>query len=187
MANTEARRGLINPRLKTGGTPFTETRPVESGYKTILYPGQLIRVLADGTVELGQADASATTLGICQSFLPAPSTAATGQVNEVQVVTDLGNTIWEVQLSTSVTGQTIVGMNVSMQAMGTVNTTSNQSRMYGGTPVTTAQPWRIIGFPGDTANEKGNANMRVLLQHIAFNDTSAAFSAYDSYSEAPGI
>ncbi len=163
-ANTEARKGLVNPRLITGGSPHIETRPVVATYTTIFYPGQLVAVVADGTVIQKIVDANNTYLGVCMSFLPAASTGAVAQVDEVQIVTDMHNTIWELQVSTSLTGTTLRGMNVSLADLSGVSAAVRQSRMHGGTPITGLSPWKIVGFPEDDANHVGAANCRVLVK-----------------------
>lgn len=163
MANTAARRGLVNPRLVTGGTPHTETRAVSSAYTTVFYPGQLVDAASNGFAVHSSA-AGYSCLGVCMSYLASPNSAPSTQVDEIQVVTDMKNTLWELQLSAATAGQTIVGNNTSLKNITSVNATAKQSRMNGGTPVTAAAEFNIVGFATDPKNEPASANPRVIVK-----------------------
>jgi hypothetical protein len=180
MSNTKAKRGLVNPMLIVGGQPHHETRKVSSAYATTFYPGMLVGVSANGFVKVKGADANASFLGVCMSFLPAPSGAAATQVHEVQVVTDMKNTTWEVQTSTTFKLQTLIGNNVSMKGMLTRSAGRRWSTMYAGTPLTTALPWKIVGFAKDPKNESNNGSARVLVRLNEATNTATLFHHYQA-------
>jgi len=179
MANVEARRGLTNPRLVTGGTPHTETRKVNPANAEVWYPGQLVDAAVNGYVTHASA-VQTSFLGVCMSYLPAPSTAPSSQVDEVQVITDLKNTLWDLQLSTTTVGQAIIGANVPLNNITAVSAATKQSRMNGGTPVATAEELNIVGFVTDAKNEIASANPRVTVK---FNDSAL----YHIYNTSIGI
>lgn len=184
MANTKAKRGLVNPQLLVGGgSPHVETRKVSNAYATTFYPGMLVAVSANGFVKVKLTDANTSFLGVCQSYLPSPAGAGVTQVHEVQVVTDFKNTLWELQLSTAASGQTIIGNNVSLKQVTARDALSKQSRMYGGTPVTAKFPWKIVGFASDPSNQINNGSARVLVR---LNHGTGP-TIYHHYDNADGV
>ncbi len=173
MANTVQAMGWINPRLRTGGTPGTRTLQVSSDYTIDFYPGQLLIMDPGGT---GWIEHPATTnsasgfVGVCMSFLPNPNgqVVATGvsKDTEIQAITDLANTTWEIGLSlSSSSGQTIIGLNaVAGGSIIAVNTTRRQSAVTIGTVDTTTGTCRILAFATYPDNEKDSDNARVVVQ-----------------------
>lgn len=175
MANVKAPRGFINPRFKTGGEPRSRSLKVASGYSTADFlPGQLVKRVNDGTVAHVTAASTDLVLGVVMGYLQKPSAQnpANSDLN-VDVVTDLMNTEWEIQLSHATGGQTLVG-NIADPYTYTLTTADSLRRfapnLLLGSNIGTSgvRMCKIIGFPTDPANEYASANPRVLVE---FNPT----------------
>lgn len=171
MANTKGPRGLYSPLLITGGAPHTETFKVSSAYASDFHPGQPFIQLTTGFVRHQLVTNSKSTAGVCMSFLPNPN----GQTarpdgtkdQDIQGISDLWNTEWEIQLSHASGGLALVGTNVAFFDMTGVDTTRRQSKIMAVNPQTTEAPLRTLGFPKDVDNDFENANPRI---RVRFNE-----------------
>ena len=191
MANTSAPRGLINPRLVTGGSPNQHHFEISSTYAKTFFPGDIVmknnlgwaEVLDNVTQLTGK-----TALGVCMGHIPPPS-GYSDPVLKVPVVTDLHNTLWEIQTSLTVAqvdggrnGSELLGKNLVFLDMGTTNrdTTSikrkvsNMRATKAGTNGVAAGPLKVWGFPEDETalgkhNQEELANPRCLVK---FNERS---------------
>jgi hypothetical protein len=189
MANTLAPRGLINPRLKTGGEPRTQTLLAGVTYASDFLPGQIVIRRADGRIIHCATTAYKTVLGVVQSYLKNPNAQGSNPDVEVQVVTDLINTEWELQLSTgahATAGQYFVGESVGILAAAYLNKADTARRfapyMVGGTPDTTSRMLRVIGLVVDQKNEPDSANPRV---RVEFN--SPWLENFSTRNTSPGV
>ncbi len=171
MANTLAPRGLINPRMKTGGEPRTQTLLAGLTYGSDFLPGQIVIRRGDGRIIHCALTAYHTILGVVQSYLKNPNaqTASPKDV-EVQVVTDLINTEWELQLSTAAVadGAAHIGANFGIFSAAYLNKADTARRfapyMIGDTPGTGRRMFRVLGLVVDGINEPNAANPRVRVE-----------------------
>lgn len=186
LSNTVAARGLINPRLITGGTPDTHHFEVSSTYSVTFMPGQLVKKDANGFVEHydGAADftGGVSFLGVSMGYLKPPDEYS-DPVLKLPVVTDLRNTLWEIQSSVTSTivqtgrnGSGLVGRNFKFldhltSDMDTTAILRKQSKMRAiieGNSGADVGPLRCLGMVVDKDNSV-TVNPRIVVQ---FNEVS---------------
>ena len=159
---------LIGGQVFAGGTRLMQ---IASGYATNIFYGDLVKRVADGTIELDNGTSTATPTGI---FLGVSFTNSNGQVQQQQfypasqsiksgsqifaVVADDPDTLFQVvscNATTVVTamGITAIGSNVALiQNVGSTTTGNSAVAINTTTLATTsALPIRIIDVVRDTA------------------------------------
>ena len=173
MANTRADRGLYNPRLRTGGTPNTHPYVVTAGQVPI-YPGQLVKLTAAGTVSL-VTNAQLTNasnsdfVGVSMSHLTTTSTtpSVSGQNATIEVVDDLDNTLWDIQLSHAATSQALIGETIMIVDNNTGNSTFQQARGFGDDAASvTVGVAHVVDFVKDDLNDIDALNPRVTIKFV---------------------
>jgi len=159
---------LIGGQVFAGGTRLMQ---IASGYATNIFYGDLVKRVADGTIELDNGTSTATPTGI---FLGVSFTNSNGQVQQQQfypasqsiksgsqifaVVADDPDTLFQVvscNATTVVTamGITAIGSNVALIQNAGSTTTGNSKVAINTTTLATtpALPIRIIDVVRETA------------------------------------
>jgi hypothetical protein len=164
---------LIGGQVFSGSTRMME---IASGYATSIFYGDLVRRVADGTIEKDTGTTTATPVGV---FMGVSFTnASTGQVQQQQfypastaiksgtkifaVVADDPDTLFEVAVvsgTTVITGVGIsaIGNNTTLvQNAGSTTTGNSQVAVTATTATTNTLPIRIIDVVRDTATAADN-------------------------------
>lgn len=199
----------LKPINLIGGQVFagsTRNIPIASGYNTNIFNGDIVTLVAGGTVAKSAiADESSPVAGLVGVFLGCsytnPSTkqkvfaqywpAGTVASDAVAVVVDDPDTLFKVVLVASdvedsanaltpaYLGQTVVGSNVTC-VQNTGSTTTGDSKIGVYTPAgagTASTVFRVVDVVPDTANSSGNFCELI----VKFN------FGYHSYYNATGI
>lgn len=199
----------LKPINLIGGQVFagsTRNIPIASGYNTNIFNGDIVTLVAGGTVAKSAiADESSPVAGLVGVFLGCsytnPSTkqktfaqywpAGTVASDAVAIVCDDPDTLFKVVLVASDTedsanaltpaflGQTVVGSNVTC-VQNTGSTTTGDSKIGVYTPAgagTASTVFRVVDVVPDTANSSGNFCELI----VKFN------FGYHSYLNATGI
>jgi hypothetical protein len=164
---------LIGGQVFSGSTRMME---IASGYATSIFYGDLVKRVADGTIEKDTGTTTATPVGV---FMGVSFTnASTGQVQQQQfypastaiksgtkifaVVADDPDTLFEVAVvsgTTVITGVGIsaIGNNTTLvQNAGSSVTGNSQVAVTAATATTNTLPIRIIDVVRDTATAADN-------------------------------
>ena len=199
----------LKPINLIGGQVFagsTRSIPIASGYNTNIFNGDIVTLVAGGTVAKSAiADESSPVAGLIGVFLGCsytnPSTkqkvfaqywpAGTVASDAVAIVADDPDTLFQVVLVAGDTedstnaltpaflGQTVVGSNVTC-VQNTGSTTTGDSKIGVYTPGgagTASTVFRVVDVVPDTANSSGNFCELI----VKFN------FGYHSYYNATGI
>ena len=199
----------LKPVNLIGGQVFagsTRNIPIASGYNTNIFNGDIVTLVAGGTVAKSAiADESSPVAGLVGVFLGCsytnPSTkqktfaqywpAGTVASDAVAIVCDDPDTLFKVVLVAGDTedaaaaltpaylGQTVVGSNVTC-VQNTGSTTTGDSKIGVYTPAgagTASTVFRVVDVVPDTANSSGNFCELI----VKFN------FGYHSYLNATGI
>lgn len=165
MANTSAPRGFYNPRLRTGGAPNTRSYRVTAGEVPIA-PGTVVTMTAAGTVSIAttaQLTLSGPYLGVSMSYLSTTDTSA-NKAGRIDVVDDLSNTLWDVQLSHAATTQALIGESLAGSSNNVVQTTLTQSRgVLKAAGAVTTGACVVVDFVQDDTNDTDAANPRATV------------------------
>lgn len=200
----------LKPINLIGGQVFagsTRNIPIASGYNTNIFNGDIVTLVAGGTVAKSALAAETSPVaGLVGVFLGCsytnPSTkqkvfaqywpAGTVASDAVAVVCDDPDTLFKVVLVAGTTaddvasgllpaylGQTVVGSNVQfVQNAGSTTTGDSKVAVYTAAGATTSSlPARVVDVVPDTANSSGNFVELI----IKFN------FGYHSYYNATGI
>jgi len=169
----------LKPVNLIGGQVFagsTRLMQIASGYATNIFYGDLVKRIADGTIEKDTGTATATPSGI---FLGVQFTnGSTGQVQQQQfypasqsiksgtqifaVVADDPDTLFQVAVVSGTTvitgvGITAIGNNATLvQNAGSTTTGNSAVAILDSTAVTATLPIRIIDVVRDTATAADN-------------------------------
>lgn len=176
----------LKPVNLIGGQVFagaTRQFQIASAYGTSIFNGDVVKLVAGGTIEKETGEATATPVGvflgcsyvnaqgqtIFQQYFPASTAAPTGTVITAYVADDpdqlfkavlvAGNTEDGNGLTPAYLGRTMIGSNAELvQNAGSTVTGDSKVGIYsaaGGT-TTASLPIRIIDVVPDTANSSGN-------------------------------
>lgn len=186
----------LRPVNLIGGAPYAgaiRQIKIASGYASNLYNGQVISIVATGTVELVTTVGSAAspfpagTIGVfvgCSYTSPVTSQklfdqkwlSGTVAADAVAYVVDDPNAVFQVQSVGSLT-QADLGANVPMAAVQSTSTgstlTGNSTSAVGATAaVTTGIAFRIVDFVNGPTSAVGDAFTDVLVK---FNPSSHSY------------
>ena len=176
----------LKPINLIGGQVFagaTRQFNIASAYGTSIFNGDVVKLVAGGTIEKDTGEATATPVGvflgcsyvnaqgqtIFQQYYPASTTAPTGTVITAFVADDpdqlfkvvlvAGNTEDGNGLTPAYLGRTMIGSNVELvQNAGSTITGDSRVGIYSaaGATTTASLPLRVIDVVPDTANSSGN-------------------------------
>jgi hypothetical protein len=176
----------LKPINLIGGQVFagaTRQFQIASAYGTSIFNGDVVKLVAGGTIEKETGEATATPVGvflgcsyvnaqgqtIFQQYFPASTAAPTGTVITAYVADDpdqlfkavlvAGNTEDGNGLTPAYLGRTMIGSNVELvQNAGSTVTGDSKVGIYSaaGATTTASLPLRVIDVVPDTANASGN-------------------------------
>jgi hypothetical protein len=176
----------LKPINLIGGQVFagaTRQFNIASAYGTSIFNGDVVKLVAGGTIEKDIGEATATPVGvflgcsyvnaqgqtIFQQYFPASTAAPTGTVITAFVADDpdqlfkvvlvAGNTEDGNGLTPAYLGRTMIGSNVELvQNAGSTITGDSRVGIYSaaGATTTASLPLRVIDVVPDTANSSGN-------------------------------
>lgn len=162
----------LKPVNLIGGLPFagaTRQIPIASAYNTAIYAGDLVKIVAAGTLEKDTGTTTATPVGVflgCSYTNPATNQklfaqyypASTVAADIVAYVADDPNTLFKVAVVSGTTvvasvGRTAVGSNVSLvQNAGIASTGNSQVAVLSSSVATTnTLPIRVVDVVTETA------------------------------------
>jgi hypothetical protein len=176
----------LKPINLIGGQVFagaTRQFNIASAYGTSIFNGDVVKLVAGGTIEKETGEATATPVGvflgcsyvnaqgqtIFQQYFPASTAAPTGTVITAFVADDpdqlfkavlvAGTTEDGNGLTPAYLGRTMIGSNVELvQNAGSTVTGDSKVGIYSaaGATTTVSLPLRVIDVVPDTANSSGN-------------------------------
>jgi len=176
----------LKPINLIGGQVFagaTRQFNIASAYNTSIFNGDVVKLVAGGTIEKETGEATATPVGvflgcsyvnaqgqtIFQQYFPANTAAPTGTVITAFVADDpdqlfkvvlvAGNTEDGNGLTPAYLGRTMIGSNAELvQNTGSTVTGDSKVGIYSaaGATTTASLPIRIVDVVPDTANSSGN-------------------------------
>lgn len=176
----------LKPINLIGGQVFagaTRQFNIASAYGTSIFNGDVVKLVAGGTIEKDTGEATATPVGvflgcsyvnaqgqtIFQQYFPASTAAPTGTVITAFVADDpdqlfkvvlvAGTTEDGNGLTPAYLGRTMIGSNVELvQNAGSTITGDSKVGIYSaaGATTTASLPLRVIDVVPDTANSSGN-------------------------------
>ena len=176
----------LKPINLIGGQVFagaTRQFQIASAYGTSIFYGDVVKLVAGGTIEKDIGEATATPVGvflgcsyvnaqgqtIFQQFFPASTAAPTGTVITAFVADDpdqlfkavlvAGQTEGGNGLTPAYLGRTMIGSNVELvQNAGSTITGDSKVGIYSaaGATTTVSLPLRVVDVVPDTANSSGN-------------------------------
>jgi hypothetical protein len=176
----------LKPINLIGGQVFagaTRQFNIASAYGTSIFYGDVVKLVAGGTIEKDIGEATATPVGvflgcsyvnaqgqtIFQQFFPASTAAPTGTVITAFVADDpdqlfkavlvAGQTEGGNGLTPAYLGRTMIGSNVELvQNAGSTVTGDSKVGIYSaaGATTTVSLPLRVVDVVPDTANSSGN-------------------------------
>lgn len=176
----------LKPVNLIGGQVFagaTRQFQIASAYGTGIFNGDVVKLVAGGTIEKDVGEATATPVGvflgcsyvnaqgqtIFQQYFPAGTTAPTGTTITAYVADDpdqlfkavlvAGNTEDGNGLTPAYLGRTMIGSNVELvQNAGSTVTGDSKVGIYSAAGAGTAVslPLRVVDVVPDTANSSGN-------------------------------
>jgi len=176
----------LKPVNLIGGQVFagaTRQFNIASAYNTSIFNGDVVKLVAGGTIEKDAGEATATPVGvflgcsyvnaqgqtIFQQYFPANTAAPTGTVITAFVADDpdqlfkvvlvAGNTEDGNGLTPAYLGRTMIGSNAELvQNTGSTVTGDSKVGIYSaaGATTTASLPIRIVDVVPDTANSSGN-------------------------------
>jgi hypothetical protein len=176
----------LKPVNLIGGQVFagaTRQFNIASAYDTSIFNGDVVKLVAGGTIEKETGEATATPVGvflgcsyvnaqgqtIFQQYFPANTAAPTGTVITAYVADDpdqlfkavlvAGNTEDGNGLTPAYLGRTMIGSNAELvQNAGSTVTGDSKVGIYSaaGATTTVSLPIRIVDVVPDTANSSGN-------------------------------
>jgi hypothetical protein len=176
----------LKPINLIGGQVFagaTRQFNIASAYGTSIFNGDVVKLVAGGTIEKDTGEATATPVGvflgcsyvnaqgqtIFQQYFPASTAAPTGTVITAFVADDpdqlfkavlvAGTTEDGNGLTPAYLGRTMIGSNVELvQNAGSTVTGDSKVGIYSaaGATTTVSLPLRVIDVVPDTANSSGN-------------------------------
>ena len=176
----------LKPINLIGGQVFagaTRQFNIASAYDTSIFNGDVVKLVAGGTIEKETGEATATPVGvflgcsyvnaqgqtIFQQYFPANTAAPTGTVITAYVADDpdqlfkavlvAGNTEDGNGLTPAYLGRTMIGSNAELvQNTGSTVTGDSKVGIYSaaGATTTVSLPIRVVDVVPDTANSSGN-------------------------------
>jgi hypothetical protein len=176
----------LKPINLIGGQVFagaTRQFNIASAYGTSIFNGDVVKLVAGGTIEKDTGEATATPVGvflgcsyvnaqgqtIFQQYFPASTAAPTGTVITAFVADDpdqlfkvvlvAGQTEDGNGLTPAYLGRTMIGSNVELvQNAGSTVTGDSKVGIYSaaGATTTVSLPLRVVDVVPDTANSSGN-------------------------------
>lgn len=176
----------LKPINLIGGQVFagaTRQFNIASAYNTSIFNGDVVKLVAGGTIEKETGEATATPVGvflgcsyvnaqgqtIFQQYFPASTAAPTGTVITAYVADDpdqlfkavlvAGNTEDGNGLTPAYLGRTMIGSNAELvQNAGSTVTGDSKVGIYSaaGATTTASLPIRVVDVVPDTANSSGN-------------------------------
>jgi len=176
----------LKPINLIGGQVFagaTRQFQIASAYGTSIFNGDVVKLVAGGTIEKDTGEATATPVGvflgcsyvnaqgqtIFQQYFPASTAAPTGTVITAFVADDpdqlfkvvlvAGTTEDGNGLTPAYLGRTMIGSNVELvQNAGSTVTGDSKVGIYSaaGATTTVSLPLRVVDVVPDTANSSGN-------------------------------
>jgi hypothetical protein len=176
----------LKPVNLIGGQVFagaTRQFNIASGYSTSIFNGDVVKLVAGGTIEKETGEATATPVGvflgcsyvnaqgqtIFQQYFPASTAAPTGTVITAYVADDpdqlfkavlvAGTTEDGNGLTPAYLGRTMIGSNAELvQNAGSTVTGDSKVGIYSaaGATTTVSLPIRVVDVVPDTANSSGN-------------------------------
>jgi hypothetical protein len=176
----------LKPINLIGGQVFagaTRQFNIASAYGTSIFNGDVVKLVAGGTIEKDTGEATATPVGvflgcsyvnaqgqtIFQQYFPASTAAPTGTVITAFVADDpdqlfkvvlvAGTTEDGNGLTPAYLGRTMIGSNVELvQNAGSTVTGDSRVGIYSaaGATTTVSLPLRVVDVVPDTANSSGN-------------------------------
>jgi hypothetical protein len=176
----------LKPINLIGGQVFagaTRQFNIASAYGTSIFNGDVVKLVAGGTIEKDTGEATATPVGvflgcsyvnaqgqtIFQQYFPASTAAPTGTVITAFVADDpdqlfkvvlvAGQTEDGNGLTPAYLGRTMIGSNVELvQNAGSTVTGDSRVGIYSaaGATTTVSLPLRVVDVVPDTANSSGN-------------------------------
>jgi len=177
MANTDAPRGLWPVRHLTGGSIRQSEYPITSGYSTGIFYGDLVKLVAAGTIEA--AAAGNRILGV---FRGVEYTAADGSVvfskywpastvaTDIKaMVIDDPNVVFGAQSSGSTVAADVGNLGDGVAGAGSTST-GISAHEINGTTSTGVAGMRVIGKIDAPDNDWGtNVNLEVVIYEHELN------------------
>lgn len=160
MANTDAPRGFINPKSKTGGSPSVRQYPKTAA---IIYPGDIVVFDGSGNVASGTTGAEATEvpMGVAATYQAAAD-------SYVLVYDDLVNTSFEVQVDdNSITAADIGTLIDVLYTAGDTTRKTSKHQLNG--DASTRDTTRILELIVRPDNDNALTNNKVRVEFNVFS------------------
>ena len=206
----------LKPINLIGGQVFagaTRQLTIASAYNTSIFYGDVVKIVAGGTIEKDTGTSTATPVGVFMGcsyvnaqgqtifaqYFPANTTAPTGTTITAYVADDpdqlfkvalvSGTTADGNGLTVAFLGRTIIGGNVEIvQNTGSTVTGDSKIGVYSaaGATTTATLPLRVIDVVPDTANSSGNF-CEVIVKWNAPNVTGQTVAGGHQYLNPTGV
>tara|TARA_Y100001938_G_C8078574_1_gene427671 strand:- start:1496 stop:2125 length:630 start_codon:yes stop_codon:yes gene_type:complete len=203
----DAPYGLIPINL-IGGTPYagsTRQITIASGYNTNIFFGDVVKRVADATLEKDTGTSTTATTGVIGVFMGCtftdPNTntktfkqfypANTAASDIKAYVADDPNTLYKVAVVSSGTtiagtGYTSIGSNAALVQNAGSTVTGNSKVAINGIATTLTLPMRIVDVVEETADSSGNFTEVIVKWNAPYEDSNISKGGH-AYHVATGL